>query len=480
MKILNKIKTIPTCNLFFILLLNPFLRLFLYRQYDNDFWFTINQGRYILQNGFPFKAINIIHNFDFVYQSYGTGIIFYLIYNYFKQYGMILLLIIISTLTAFFYYKLCNVISNNKRKSIIITIIAMTFYNSLYLTTRPHIFTTLNIAILLYLLEGYFKTENKKYLYFLPFITLLEVNMHGIYFIILLVLTIPYLINTFKFKFLGFESLGFKKKELFITYIFMILSGFINPYGYKTIIYGFSSYSSKSIMNNFINELLAPDFHFLDGKLVIISVITLICIAFVNRKKIPIRNFLLIMGTAYLALDSLKSFNIFIICSLFYLVYVLKLDIKEMKYSKYYFIFHLMLTISLAIFMLINAFKINISKSQIELYNYLDSIVENKQDLKMYTDFYNGSYAEYRGYYCYIDPRAEIFLKSNNHKEDILEEYFNLKNLEINYKDFLNKYKFDYLIIQKDEDYLHKLLLFDSCNYEIIYENENYLLYKLN
>ena len=57
--------------------------------------------------------------------------------------------------------------------------------------------------------------------------------------------------------------------------------------------------------------------------------------------------------------------------------------------------------------------------------------LEKNYDLRsvvLYTNYNNGSYAEYRGLKPYIDTRAEVFLKSNNHKEDIMMEYYFIQN----------------------------------------------------
>ena len=84
-----------------ILLILPFFKF----SYDNDFWFTINQGRYILNNGFPNIAINSIHDINCIYQSWGSCTLFYLIYHYLGNSGMIIFMIIFGLLTTYFFYK---------------------------------------------------------------------------------------------------------------------------------------------------------------------------------------------------------------------------------------------------------------------------------------------------------------------------------------------------------------------------------------
>ena len=475
--ILNKFLNIPLTNLYYLLFLLPFFRIIYYKKLDNDFWFTINQGKYIINNGFPTKVINVIHDLDFIYQSYGTGIIFYLIYHYLGDIGIILFTIIIFELTAYFFYKLCLVISSNKRKAVLITIVMMIVYNLAYFTTRPHIFTTLNLTIMFYLFESYLKTNNKKYLYFLPVISLLEVNLHGIYLIVLLVIMSPYLINSFKFNILGITSDGYKKKPIIISFILMILVSFINPYGIKTIIYGLKSYASNIYFNNTIIELLPLNFHRLSGKVVITLIILLYIIYFKSKKKIPLRYYLFLIGTSYLAFDALKSTNLFLVSAIFPLAYILNDKKKEeLKYSKVYNYVHFGLTWIFIIAILVT-FQGTIPPGSKNIIDYLDKNVSDKKTLKLYTDYQNGSYAEYRGYYCYIDPRGEVFFKINNHKEDIYLEYYNLQNLNLDYREFLEKYDFDYLLLDKS-DTLYKLIKIDNYNYEEVMSDKNYYLYK--
>lgn len=478
-EIINIIKKIPCINLICILVIIPFLRIIPSFTLDNDFYFTINQGRYVLEHGFPTIAINSIHELDFIYQSWGSGTLFYLIYHYLGNYGLVILLISVMELTSFFFYKLCYTISNKKRLSLGISIITMLLYNYYYFTTRPHIFTVLNLVIILYLIEKYLKTLKKKYLYFVPVIFLFQVNMHGIYFIVILIFLLPYVINAFNYKIGKFISDGYHKKTFFIILIISFLVGFINPYTYKTVIYGFLSYNSSSVMNNMILELLAPNFHKLMGKVVIVLIIIIYILYFSSKKKIPIRYYLLLFGSSYLAFDAIKSFNYFLILSMFPLSYILAKNNKneERKYSLRYYLTQITIFLSITIVICLNitfAEEPNTKKFA----DYLDETKEEKDKIKLYTGFNEGSYLEWRGYYCYIDPRAEIFLKSNNHKEDIMDEYNKVQNYEINYEEFLHKYDFDYLLLEKKRDALYHQLKLKPLNYKNVLEDEIYVLYQ--
>ena len=70
-------------------------------------------------------------------------------------------------------------------------------------------------------------------------------------------------------------------------------------------------------------------------------------------------------------------------------------------------------------------------------------------------------------------------MKKNNHKNDIYREYIKLKNNEINYKDYIDKYKFTHILINKSNSIYDKLQK-NSYNYTLVKEFDNYSIYVRN
>ena len=446
--------------------------------YDNDFWFTINQGRYVLENGFPTTVINTIHEgMSFLYQSSGSGILFYLFYHYLGNYGAMILTLITLELIVYFYYKLCMTVSNNNNyRSIMITTVLMLIF-LLYTFPRPHMFTVLNLVVILYCLEKYIKENNKKYLIPIPFMYLLQVNMHGIYYVPMLIFITPYLLNSFKykFKFLNQGMITYDKKPLFITYLISMFVGLLNPYTYKIYPYGFSSYGDITMKEN-INELAPITFNTFFGKICIVTIIVTFIIYIVNsKKKIPLRYYLLLLGTTVLALDAYKSFYIFTACSFFPIAYISKTENGTKLSKRLVIITSTILVILAGVF--IGTTKITKPK-QTDVANFL--VDYNKLDSpKLYTTFEDGSYFEYKGFDCYVDPRAEVFLKKNNKKADILKEYFDYKKGLISPNVLLTKYDFDYLIVRKEADPFYEYFNDNKDDsYKMIYDDKNYQIWE--
>lgn len=445
---------------------------------DNDFWFTIAEGKYVLKNGFPHTVpFTIYNNLDFIYQSWGTGVIFYLIHKYFGLYGMLFFVIIILIIITYFYYKLCMLVSNkNKMLSTIVTIITMTLLANTFITTRPQIFTYLNLILVLYIMELYAKTNNKKYLFVLPIISLIQINIHGMFFFMLFIFMLPYIVNALKFNFKNNIQNKYDLKPIILIMIIMLLTGLINPYGIKNILYVFTSYGQK-ILNETIIELVPLSFSSSYDK-IIIFIIFLTYFLYFKCKNVPIRYYLLLFGTTYLAFDCSRSIALFIIGALFPLSYLYKDKIINIDIER--FIPLILKNIIVISFLIVTISSIIFIKRDFypESREPIDYLVKNynKENIKLYINFNDGSYAVYKEIKVNIDPRAEVYLKKNNHKSDIYDEYTKLGNNEIDYKDYINKYKFTHILVNEDDPMYNKLKK-DSCGYTLIKKFNKYNLY---
>ncbi len=454
---------------YIILFLIPILFFIQYNlRIDNDFWFTIKEGEYVINNGFPnVVPFTIYDNLNFIYQSYGAGVIFSFIYKLLGTYGILFFVIFILIIMTYFYYRLCMKVSNNNENiSILVTVITMSLLAINYITTRPQIFTYLNLIIVLYIMELYSNTNNRKYLYILPIISLIQSNIHCMFFFMLIIFMLSYIFN---------NSKEYEIKPILVTMLFMILTGLINPYGINNLLYVFNSYG-QNILEKTIKELQPLSFSSLFGKIHIFIILIIYILYFKSRKKIPIRYLLLLFGTTYLAFDTLRGVSLFIIGSFFPLVYLYK-DIPNIDISKYIpKIIKVLITIILFIISLIIIF---IPRNYYpDAKEPIDYLVNNYiiSDIKLYTSFSDGSYAVYKGIKCSMDPRAEVFLKKNNHKFDIYKEYYDLQMGIIDYNEYLKKYNFTHLLINK-KDYLYNKLEKNSYNYIVIKEYENYKIY---
>ena len=478
-KVLKKL-TIKEWLLYISVFIIPIILILYIRKWiDNDIWYLLAEGRYIIQNGIYYNDVLSIHSdLAIVVQNWLSAVILWITYAFLKTKGIFFLIVICDLVISFLLYKICMLISNkNKVLSLIITLVTNVSLCPYFIVSRPQIFSFIILLVLIYLLELYIDTDNKKYLYYVPLLSFIEANLHASLWWMIILFMIPYLIDSFKCDKLKLQ--GYNKKPLFIAFIISILVGFINPYGYKAIIFIFKSYGDPYMLT-YISELQPYNIKSFFG-IHITSIIYIVMILFVffREEKIRIRYLCLFCGTLILGLVSIKGFSHFILVSMFPLAFLLKDKVpKELISTKKILnkisnIFAPLLFTGCIVLLILVSSQYN---NVIKLSNMAEDAVgtidlftnNNPNNIKVYASFNNGGYVEFRGYQSYIDPRAEVFLKKNNGKEDIHNEYYDFEFGKIDRDEFLQKYNFDFLLVDMSDRLYNDM---DMDNYFVIYDD---------
>ena len=459
-------------NWYFSLLVIPFVSFCVANRVpDNDIWFIMNNGRYVLSNGIPYIEPFTIHQgFSYVMQQWLSAILFYGSYHLFGKLGLLGLVTIVYFVISFVYYKICFLLTSNKKTSLLVTVLVMLFSYE-YIISRPQIFTYLILLIELFCLEKYCKTNDYKKLICLPFLSLLSINMHASVWLLQFVFMLPFICNGIKIKNITINKV--KVKPLLITFVLMFLAGFINPYGYKAMTFIFSIFGIPEI-NKLVAEMQPSSFIMFHYKLALLLLIANVILICINRKvKLDIRFILLLCGGFVFASMHAKCVIYFFWYGCFVLAKVLegykdftfKIDIKN-KIIKSLgrglsigLFFSLVVTFVFTSIEIVKHFRMKTNY----IYDVVDYIEDNyeKESIILYVDFNDGGYTEFRGIKSYIDPRAEVFFNRLNRKENILTEYLSLSEEDTNFKEFVNKYSFSHLIVENGS-YLEKYLATDE------------------
>ena len=259
----------------------------------------------------------------------------------------------------------------------------------------------------------------------------------------------------------------------------MIVFALINPYGIDAIRYIFTSYGNEEI-NHLIFEMQYPDITTNAGMIVYGCILLVfLCYMFFKKPKIKIRHFCLLLGTTYLAFTTYKSLAFFIIGGVFPLVAYLKeyfspkekpLSLREPVYRK------TIILLSIITLLPIFGLSFQLTNPLEKIFDYLENYPE---EIVLYTGFMEGGYSEYRGIKPYIDPRAEVFLKANNHQKDIFKEYYTLQTGRLDPGEFLKRYPFTHLLVSEKDD-LYPYLQSHPQNYTLVFEDKHYQLYQTN
>lgn len=456
------------CLIYFLFLIPIIFSLCQNVIFDNDIWFLLNSGRYVLENGIPTIEPFTIHtNMSFIMPQWLSALIFWIIYNKLGKIFLYLFIVTIGICIFIVFYKLCKEISNNKFISLISCILLGILIKE-HIVSRPQIFTYLILLIELFILEKYVSTNNKKYLIALPILSIIQINLHASMWYLMFLFLLPYLINGIKIKKFNIKLGNYNLKPLLLIIALMIIVGFINPYGYKAITYLLNSYFIPEI-NKFIMEMNPISFSNYNGKIFTFLIFIIIFIINFNGKnKLNLRFYLLLTGTALLTFMHNKGWPYFIITYFLCLVSLLKdINIKNILLklkSKYITailkgIYISVISITLFIFgytTITCSKKVFNSKEDNLIKNTVDYMEKNYNldKIILYIDYNNGGYTEYRGIKSYIDPRAEVFLKANNNKKDIFLEFYDMKNNNaFDYQAFTENYKFTHILVYCNDDF---------------------------
>lgn len=514
--------------------------LFISRSLDNDIWFLLSHGRYVMQYGWPTTdPLSMHEGLDFVMQQWLSAVIFWESYVIGGESGPIAVVYIVSTAIIYAYYRLLRLVAQDNRSiAIAETALIMIFICALFMVTRPQIFSLLIFILTVYLLEK--STKNISWQRYLAFflLSVLLINLHAAMWPLMAILVLPYLVE----KIIRLDKKGWFLHQIetpwrsYALLLCIILAGgFLNPYGIDAMTYTSHSYG-VSLINTMVTEMHPLTFDNILGKIAF-ALMGFLIILF-SKEKFPLHAVLLSLGMIVLALSANRSFSLFMTLGLVPAAYYFRhwqgmpeANTKNIKINKRFCVIMMVLILAtycyglyhareamlhsleqVPLLIKISAVLITILVGAIELrYGKLrqvrsipirllifctvvltmtsltsllgftkseapiakqavDYILanESKSDITVWTGYTPGDYAEFRGLRPYIDPRAEVYLKVNNHKKDILQEYRDLEAAAIPYQEFLSRYDFDYLLTEKGN--LLYTYLKEDPDYELVLE----------
>lgn len=463
----------------YLLLLIPILVIGKYL--DNDIWFMLNHGRYISQNGFTtIEPFTVHEGLEFSFEKWLTCLIFYKVYEKLGIKAIISLVYIVGIIIELLVLLATSIISKNKTVNLLTTTITCSLLFIPYLKSRPQIFSFALLILQFIFTEKYAKTNNKKYLFPLPAVSIVYMQLHSTMWPMLFIMLLPYLCDSPKLaKGLGLPEIKYNKLPLIIIALISLAVGIINPYGIRSVTY---LIKSIGIANTSISEVAAPDI--LDI-LNLTSVLAFIHAMYWAIKAIKKDNKLnvLLLRYIYILLGTFALFAYALRNGAFYIIFagiITAYMFENMEFKNYDAKMAVIAYIGLIVAVIVYTSDNSSIYRQTESYEALNGLKEqinNAEDIKIYTDFNSGGYAEFLGFKAYIDPRAEVFIKEINGKENIFKEFTYVNGGKIHYDEIQKKYKFDYWLVATDST-LNTYIAKDD-NYKLVVETTDYNIYQV-
>ncbi|MFN3551223.1 MAG: hypothetical protein ACK4WJ_05405 [Endomicrobiia bacterium] len=392
---------------------------------NSDIGRHLKNGEVIIKN-FSVPKTNLYSytypDFTFYNHHWLSGVIFYLVNKISGFKGLSIFFSIITFFTFLFFLKAVEKEINSFWLLGVIFLLTIPLI-CVRKEIRPEIFSYFFSSVYFFILYK-FLYEEKNFLYFLPILQIIWINLH-IYFVVGLVL-IFFSLTELIVKYLRNKNNNIKNKFYYLSFIFVlsILSCFINPYGIKGLLlplnifknYGYKVFENQSVW--FIDKVVKNYIPNLNYKILTFFVLLSWTIKIKFKKiDISIFNFLYFLFFTILSLFAIRNFAIFA----YFSIPVLILNFKELKFTKNnYFLFFI------AILYFLFSYRINSST-----WNLSFNLVGLKKGNELAAKFFQDNNLEgpilnnydIGGYLIYyLFPKQKVFV--DNRPEAYPEEFF--------------------------------------------------------
>ncbi len=440
--------------------------------YDNDVWFILATGEYILAHGIPYtNPFSIQPDLGFVAQQWLYCVIVYLIY---KHFGFVGLAIFVSALSLAFGASLFWVgryLRQGRSNDLLLLVFVFVCLVGVtsYASIRPHLLSMTAFVWVVYLCESYRRTGKLSRLIGLPLIVVVHVNIHAAMapydLFIMGCYALPDLLAPFhrkgKLLGIGFEQASYARIPLWVVIAISAGTLFVNPYTVKGALYLFLSFGSAGYKDN-IKEMgaLRPA----GSYITMIVTLWMLAACFVaGRLSLKRMNLPLML----LALASIVAALLYVrnqwLAPLFCFLFIAwgtaqtrpAAALREEAGRKGRALGLVILAAGVAVSVVVALFQVpaleelpeNNGRTPVNTADYLDRIGADKRTTQVLTFFNAGGYLEYRGYKVNIDPRPELWSPAMTGQTiDYYKEYVDMSTGDISFSAYSQRFDFDVLI----------------------------------
>lgn len=470
---------------------------------DTDLLWNIRQGDWILENKKLIMNKEIFtYLFDennWTYLSWIANIIFSFLYKIGGFSAVIVFVELLITFTLYLVFKYLVNKKVNPFKAFFI-IFLYSLYYMIHWLPRNVLFSYFFIVVWFIIIDAYYSEKDKKKLYFLPILNIIWVNIHSSFlygFIIGAMFLFGMILEGLLEK--NWEKIKETKFLFFIGFI-SFLTTFLNPFGWKGHLEFLNSfiYSKKSyeFFYSRIMEYLSFDFH--GGILFnLLFVILIFLILFYKKKKLNLPYIFLFVFWQNSGLKFSRHIAVFGLIIMLTLPQMIEIDIKFnwlIKFKKYlskFNIFHSnskyfdvrIFVVIVALFFIFGIQKTfeNFNGIKMEIFNKrfpvasTEYLKKNRIEGNGFNNYFAGGYLIWEFYpekIVFMDPRATVY------PEETLESFYHIYDFGNYAFKLLEVYNIKWLFLSK-EDFTAIALRYREDIVDIVYEEEQYVIYKL-
>ena len=447
-----------------------------------DTGFHIRVGEYIMQNAsIPTHDIfsSSVPPIPWTPPEWLAEVIFAIVYKPFGLTGVVVFMIfIISAIYAILFKFL-----RSFGVSIIVAALIAVFAagaSAVHWLARPHIFSLLLLLIWYMVLDTY-QYKNKNYLYVLPFLMILWVNLHS-GFILGYMLLIVYIVGNFlKARFnRERQELHTRSKALVLFLFLCIVVSLFNPQGYKILLSPLEA--TNSIITGHIYEWMSPNFHL--GLIYEYMLLIMILVLGLSIKRLNVIEVMLVLIFTHMSLLSARFIPLYAIIispilgkQIQWIIedlkgkgavreFILTSDNMAMVDSRTKW--HLWSVTAIVVVILLGfTGRINYGFDRNKMpVDAVEFLKKEKIEGKVFNDDMFGSYMIYAAW-----PQYEVFFDGRDmYGKERTEDYLKVTGAERGWENILNKYDITW-VIYHNESALSTLLL-ESADWQLIYSDQ--------
>jgi tetratricopeptide (TPR) repeat protein len=464
---------------------------------DYDIFYHLATGGYVLETGkinlpvdpFAFTPTNLMS-----VSSWLSGVMFFKVHEFSGIGGLIVFKAVIITLAFFFLYLNIRILTDGNRWSryvVFLFLLAALFAVRMRMSVRPHIFEFLLLPVFFYILNLY-RLKNKNYLFILPLLQMLWVNVHPSN-IIGMVIPLAYLAGEGLKRLLGRKVSLDGKRLSFLALIsfFVILSSVINPRGYEVFIYPFMLTGQELYMANIaewdplrLAHLTGYNLRYTWGFSFIL--LSAVFVFLYQRKKVDLTELIVFCLFFYQALMGVRLTSEFAlavapIAARGWSSILSRFDLGRLNGRKYIIDFGLVLALSVVFYAsVVNsktyAFGLGL-KHRVFPVKAVDFLIANGIRGNMYNSIGYGGYLIWRLY-----PSHRVFIDGRNdvYSEALYREYLDAHSRPDVWNKVVEEYDIDWVILEYSRDYARKERmphLVDNPEWALVYWDREAIVY---
>lgn len=505
---------------------------------QNDTYYTIEIGEYILENGITMQDPFSWHELSYTFPHWLYDVMIYLIYNVGGHLGIYISTIVFAAILGLVMYATSNKLTKNKPASLILTIASMFLING-YVAARAQLVTFILFGLELFFIESFLESKKKIYVVGLIIIPILLANLHVAVFPFYFILYLPYIAEYIISLFIKFinetpkrklekvnkkietctnekeleklnnklkriqESLSKQtnKKEpykiiitqrkvtkwLILILIICLFTGLLTPLGEVPYTYLLKTMQGNSPQN--ISEHLPLTLaHNVKYSCVLISFLAILML---TDTKIRLCDLFMLGGLTVLTFMSRRQESMFVIICLPIFIRLITAFLN--KYDKNAIekatktmtsvcgiICTICIVLILSMFMYNTRYKddyVSKSKYPVEASKWILENL-NLDEIKLYNEYNFGSYLLHRDIPVFIDSRADLYLPEFNKDVNIFNDFLNISALSTrSLEETFDKYGFTHFIVNSRA----KLTIYLDAKpdeYKIIYSDDYFYIYE--